>query len=158
MKMLNKNGVKKLNDYINSVYGKVFEAHDDILTGPKSDKVFEDLKKHGIIFEQVVESNDSNGPYRVMVEEMPGSSVAPIDAGKSAVVPSSTETDYDDDKKLKSLVSKILPYLAQHFPNKEEVNNALNDLRGQLIDPAELTKLFKDMSVNVKKSQAKLSK
>ena len=49
MKILNKNGVKKMNDYINSTYGKVFEAHDDILIGSKSDEIFEDLKKLKII-------------------------------------------------------------------------------------------------------------
>jgi hypothetical protein len=48
--------------------------------------------------------------------------------------------------------------LSQYFPTKEEINNALNDLRGQLVDPIELTNLFKDISLKIKKDQNKLSK
>jgi hypothetical protein len=162
MRTLNKNGIKKLNDYINSEYGNIFQACDNRLFGPKSDEIFEDLKKHGIIFEEIVfseSSSQSSGPninYRVMVEDTPISSVAPLETPKTSITPSpDTGINYEDDKKIKELVSKIIPHLSNHFPTKEETNNALNDLRSQLIDPEKLQALFKDMSSNLKKTEEK---
>jgi hypothetical protein len=159
MKMLNKSGVKKLNDYINITYGKVFEAHDDVLVGPKSDEVFEDLKKHGIIIEEVVKSESNSGLYRVMVEDMPTPTVPePVVAKASQVDAVDATGDKEDVEKVKNLAKQLMPYFAPHFATKSEINDALNVLRTQLIDPEELTKLFKDISVKVKQTQGKMAK
>lgn len=151
MKILNENGVKKLNDYIRSTYGDVLQIHENKLFGSISDKASTELKNHGITFEEV----EPGISYRVIVEDTPVSTIAPLETTKSAVTPSTTNVDYEDEKKMKELISRIIPHLNNHFPTKEEVNNALNDLRGQLIDPEKLQSLFKNVSNDIKKTEEK---
>ena len=160
MKMLNKNGVKKLNDYIDSTYGKIFEVWNDRLFGPESNLIFENLKKHGIVFEKIIEpegssqSSGSNINYKIMVEDTPTSTVPePVAAKASQIDIVDATGNKEDVEKIKNLAKQLMPHFANQFATKTEINDALNILRSQLIDPEKLMELFKNMSDNIKKTQ-----
>jgi hypothetical protein len=144
MKVLNESGLVKLNNYISLEYGDSFALMNkdgkSILHGEKSEKIFEDLKLYGIIFESI---GDREYVVKTISEED-----EQLD-DKSEI--KNRSTDYDDEKRIKETVTKMLPFLSQHFATKEEINNALNELRSQLIDPKKLTELFDDMAKKVNK-------
>jgi hypothetical protein len=135
MKKLNENGIQKLNNYLISEYGK--NLNDDL-----DDNILKNLKEHGIII---------NGKDIIVEEITDVTEVSKVNDIKDNDLKKTT--DYSDDKQLKELVIKILPYIAEKFATKEEVNNALNDLRSTMVEPEELTKLFRDISLKVKGSQ-----
>ena len=150
MRQLNENGLKKINQYIDIEYGESFAIIEDngkkILFGEKSEDIFNDLKSHGIIFEEIGDKKFIiNVNEDTPIATVPKPTIAPVDTGK----------DYEEEKKIQEIVKQILPLLSKHFPTKDEINTALNELRAQLIDPEKLTEIFKNMSADLKKTQAK---
>jgi hypothetical protein len=156
MKTLNKNGLEKLVEYINTEYNKKFIVNNCFIElDDKSEIIIEDLKKHNIILKEFSYENNLK-KYSVIIEDTSISSVPEPISNKTNI--DNSGKDYEDEKYMKEMIKQILPHLSQYFPTKEEINNALNDLRGQLVDPIELTNLFKDISLKIKKDQNKLSK
>jgi len=48
------------------------------------------------------------------------------------------DSGIDSKDNIGALVKSLIPYLERYFVSKEEVNNALNDLKASMIDPNEM--------------------
>jgi len=57
-----------------------------------------------------------------------------------------------DDQKVQQLAERLVPYLSEVFPSKEEINKTLNDLKDELITPDELIDNLKSQIRSVRGS------
>lgn len=116
MKILNESGIKKLIKYIGDDHCRCVNiSGKSFIEGPLSDSDINAINNAGVLLNNVY-----GNLHEAVIED------DDVDSG------------IDSKDNIGALVKSLMPYLERYFVSKEEVNNALNDLKASMIDPNEM--------------------
>ena len=167
MKRLNKTGIQKVVDYIGEDRCRhtSFVGHGDLLFGALS---IDEIKKLDGI--NVKLENVGGGLHRVFLEDdgvevsRKSNTSAEVEGDQERIVePKRTERPEDrevskDPRDLKNLAIELAPILQEIFPTKDDVNQALETMKGQMIDPEEMMDNLRVQMKSLKKQSREMDK
>jgi hypothetical protein len=145
MKRLNKSGIEKVVAYIGEDRCRhtSFDGHGDLLFGSLSIDEVQMLNNINVKLENV-----GGGLHRVFLEQedaidsVEGQSETGGEQERltSPSKPESSEQQEatPDTRDLKDMAAELVPFLNEIFPTKEEVNQAMEKMKGQMVDPEEM--------------------
>lgn len=125
MNKLNKSGIDKLVTYLGEDKCKhVNIGGSDLIEGKFCDYDIKMIADVGVSLNKVY-----NNLYEAVLDDVE------VDNNEDGVETSDIEVDNDN---IGGLVKSIMPYLDRYFVTRDEVNDALNNLKAQMIDPNEM--------------------
>jgi len=141
--ILNESGITKVVNYIGEDCCKyVCINNRHLLLGVFSESDVNKLKGIGIKL-----NNIGGGLHEAILEEPEIDSIT-VDGDDDAKNMNQSEIS---DKEVKQLADMLMPILKQAFPTKDEINNVLQQLQAQAIDPEEMIDGLKMQIKRIKK-------
>ncbi|MBD3354084.1 MAG: hypothetical protein GF364_21560 [Candidatus Lokiarchaeota archaeon] len=154
MKRLNKKGINKIITVLEGQYNSVsINKVGDLLVGELSDKDMQIMKDSNVVAENVGENHHSlfyeDAPIETEDETMDDQQeiVEPVDP----ISPNTEESERMSTTDIRNMLDQLVPELRKFFPTKEEINQALNDLAKQMIDPEEWKEILNKVGTKINK-------
>jgi hypothetical protein len=129
--LLNESGINKVVDYIGKDLCKYVSVNDrHLLLGMFNNSDITKLENVGIKLNSI-----GGGLHEVIFEDSTELDSTELDSTEPTA-PVAKQAINDDE--LKQIADMMLPMLRQIFPTKDEVNEIINKLQAQTIDPDEM--------------------
>lgn len=139
--ILNRSGIEKLVSYIGEDHCKYVNLNGrHLILGMFTESDINNLKDIGVSLNHIGS----------MLHEADLDSVE-VDQTASRTPTQPDQPEQPTDEEIKQLAKALMPYLAMAFPTKAEMNDVLQDLTAQSIDPEEMINGLKNQIRSIKK-------